>query len=424
MIKDFCSKHFSHFSLSLLYLILQIMMTTSNFFLTPLIISHISPAEFRNWISFNAFASLILLSDWGFLNSYRVDMTVWFAKKRAFPINLWNRALRQMKHSSIVGLFLSLFVGTLGLLILKKFSAQSIIYLIIAVLSYFITLYEHLYILKYQVTGQESKVIRYIIQFRFAEFLLLLLVLYEFGSLFLLFFTVLIIRLLSIAFISTNSSIKNMQYENANSDFSAKLNKKHSLGGLFFVISNVLYANILTLLASKLLNLEEFVVFQIARLIVSPIRMLGSALSVGTGQLDLIRKQRDPQSRKPVYFKYDFFVIFGLVSAAFLICSSGPLLWNGIFHSNPFNQNQILYFLGVLALSDGIIWWYSKDFFNTKSHYRLGFINLTLSLIGLTLIPLSFNIFGLTGIPVSLIVANAFLLALMFSGRGRKWLSQ
>ena len=68
--------------LSGLYLSQSIIVTAGNFVITPLIISRLGNSTYVFWITANAFTSLLLLANWGFLNHFRVVMTNIYTHKR------------------------------------------------------------------------------------------------------------------------------------------------------------------------------------------------------------------------------------------------------------------------------------------------------------------------------------------------------
>lgn len=335
--KIFSTDGYKYFSISYLYLILQIAATGTNFLLTPLMISRTDATQFKGWAIINALGQLMLLSDWGFLNRYRVDMTTYFEKAQKFPRELWSSVLKIMKFSSIFGFLIMTIIGLFSLKLMNYMTGEYALCLILALLSNFATLYEHVFLIKYQSINREDTILRILIVCRINEIALQVIVLLFSGKLIVLYASMLLSRILVLLLISTRKTIREIEIDVSEIKTQMRVFEDQDLSGIFFVISNLIYTNLLTLIVAKILPTNQFIIFQIARLIAAPTRMIGSALAIGTAQKDLrnsfeFSEHQDRNQIKETLAALSFLVSFGLFSSFF-----GPTIWNFFFRLMNWN---------------------------------------------------------------------------------------
>lgn len=411
------------YSVSSLLAILQIVIAASNFIITPLVIGKLGGKSYATWITINAFSGLLLLADWGFLNTFRVRMTGIYIQDKLFVRAIWKKANLYMHFSAVIGVFLLALTIRWGPLKSLDWQGQSLHLFALGLLTAYFTLFEHLYLVKFQILGSELKATSILVVIRTLEGVSQVLLLIIHPSVDLIFVIALIFRLGSLVTLALNGP-KNLKALDSNSLYKTSKFEvlRESTGASMFVLSNVIYANVLTLVLSKVLTTELLIVVQISRMIVSPIKIIGSSVSMGTLQNQLRINLYNSKNSLEINRKTNLYFIYFLLLCAVLISILASPIWK-VFFSNVtgFNQTLVILF-AVQYVFDSLIWVNSREFYNKNRLFKLGLCNLALSSFGVLSIPVFFTHFEILGVPFSLVVFDILLLSAILSLKGRKWL--
>lgn len=411
--------------LSGLYLSQSVIVTAGNFVITPLIISRLGNSTYVFWITANAFTSLLLLADWGFLNHFRVVMTNIYTHTRLFHFGIWKKAVIYVNYSGLViGVILAL---TLRWVPIGKENSvnQFLVLLLLGLLTNFLILLEHLFIMKFQVFNLEARSTSITLIYRVCEVFVQILLLIIHPSIYLVFAVSLIGRTGSlITLVVRAPTIDKQFYSQEKYDASIIRTFQKSVGSLFFVLSNVVYANILTLLLSMILSTSTFTIFQISKMLVAPILMVGSALAIGSTQRLLIKGVLNSSLYDKLRFKELIFPLLLLIGVAVFLLLIAPLVWLNFFATLSDINQKLICLIAFQYIFDSTVWLISRDFYNLNRLIRIGFVNFILSIFAIICVPVVQYQFGIQSIPLILVFFDVVLMFLVIEPRGRKWLLQ
>ena len=420
---QFPKVRFSEYSVPGLHVVLQIVVAISNFIISPMIINNLGTTPYTLWITINAFAGLLLMADWGFLNTFRVSMTEIYLQNNFFAREMWKMVTRTLHFSAAMGV-VALAILLHGMQLIPQDSqSRNILLVIIAILTAYFTLLEHLYIVKYQVLGFEIKSTSILIVDRIFEGIFQIIFLIIHPDLYTIFVLTLIFRFGSFMtlFLCLPRTSHILQ---SNIEYQVSMLKvvKQSTGAFMFVLSNVAYANILTLVLSKMLATEFFIVVQLSRTIVSPIRMIGSSISLGTLQNRLKETFYKRLGSPTLEVRNELHIFYILSISAIILSLASSHIWN-IFFPNISGFNPFLVSLFAFQyVLDSLIWMYSRDFYNANRLFKLGFCNLLLSGVSVLSIPFVNLYLEVVSVPLTLILFDLIFLFLITNQKGKKWL--
>lgn len=411
--------------LSGLYLSQSIIMTAGNFVITPLIISRLGNSTFVFWVTANAYTSLLLLADWGFINHFRVVMTNIYTHTRLFHFGLWKKAVIYMNCCGLV--LAIILVLTLSLVPIRNENSgnQLLVLLLLGLLTSFLTLLEHLFIMKFQVLNLEARSTSITLIYRICEVFVQILLLIIYPSIYLIFIISLMGRTGSLITLAIRApTIEKQFYSQEKNDTTIVKTFQKSIGSLLFVLSNVLYANILTLILSMILSTSTFTIFQISKMIVSPILMVGSALTIGTTQRLLIKGVSNFSLYDKLRLKELILPVFFLFGTALFLLFISPVVWLNLYGASLNLNQKLICWIALQYIFDSLIWLISRDFYNLNHVFRIGLVNFTFSIFALICVPTAVHKFGIQSIPLVLVFFDIMLLFLAIQQRGRKWLLQ
>ncbi len=412
-----------YYSISTIYLALQIVGLASNFVITPLVIAKLGNITYVLWLTVNAFSALILFADWGFLNTFRVKMTEIYLKEQTFPESIWKNAVKYLHISAL----LLTFLLTLSINYFPFFSEYSgyhtRIFLALGFMATYATLYENLYLVKYQIQSSEFNALRIMLISRVFDGVTQVALLLIHPSIYSILISSLFFRIASLGMLK-NCAPKscNSSPDDFANEVTIKVVFKESVGGSMFILSNVVYANILTLVLSFSLPTNLLVNFQLTRMLVSPIRMMGSAIATGTLQQNLKRTHNHLTTRFHSSFS-DTSPSIGLLlitSLSVLIFASH--IWSLFFPNVPNFRQDLLLLLSIQYFLDSFIWLISRNYFNHNRLLKIGMVNLIISLLGVASVQYFANRFSVLGIPLALILCDMILISVIVNPRGRAWL--
>jgi hypothetical protein len=411
--------------LSGLYLSQSIIITAGNFVITPLIISRLGNSTYVFWITANAFTSLLLLANWGFLNHFKVVMTNIYTRTGLFHLGIWKKAVIYMNYSSLViGVILAL---TLRWVPIRNENSENqfLLLLLLGLLTSFLILLEHLFIMKFQVFNLEARSTSITLIYRICEVFVQILLLIIHPSIYLVFAVSLIGRTGSLMTIAIRAPTVDKQlYSQEKHDTSIIRTFQKSIGSLFFVLSNVVYANILILILSMILSTSTFTIFQISKMIAAPILMVGGSLATGSAQRLLIKGVSNSSLYDKLRFKELIFPLLILIGVALFLLLITPLVWLNFFPALSDINQKLICLIALQYIFDSFIWLISRDFYNLNRLFRIGFLNLTLSIFAIICVSIAQNQFSIQSIPLILVFFDVILLFFVIQPRGRKWLLQ
>jgi hypothetical protein len=142
-------------SLSSLHIALQIVTALSNLVITPLLIDKLGLHSYALWVTVNACSGLLLLADWGFLNTFRVNMTKIYIQDKLFVKEIWKKAHLYMHCSAAVAVCLIIFTIPNSQLSSHLWHGRNLAIFEIGFLIAYLTLFEHLFLVKSQILGSE-----------------------------------------------------------------------------------------------------------------------------------------------------------------------------------------------------------------------------------------------------------------------------
>ena len=413
------------YSVSSLLIALQIVTALSNFVITPLVISKLGGHSYALWITVNAFSGLLLLADWGFLNTFRVRMTKIYVQESLFVQAIWKKAFLYMHFSAVIGVCLLAFTIPRSPLNSEHWQGRNLSLFTLGILTAYLTLFEHLFLVKSQILGSELKSTLILVVFRTLEGFTQVLLLIIHPSVYSIFWVSLIFRFGSLFSIAW-SVPRNLKSSILNDPYRTSMGGvlKESVGSSMFVLSNVIYNNVLTLILSKILTTELLVVVQISRMLVSPIRIIGSSISMGTLQYQLQTNLRNAEDYQKFNRRTQLHFFLILLVCAIFISIFASQIWE-VFFSNIFGFSRMLIIMFALQyLLDSMIWLNSRDFYNRNRLLKLGLCNLMLSTFAILSIPFFFTQFDILGVPITLVMFDIIFLSTILSPRGEKWLFQ
>jgi hypothetical protein len=411
--------------LSGLYLSQSIIITAGNFVITPLIISRLGNSTYVFWITANAFTSLLLLANWGFLNHFKVVMTNIYTRTGLFHLGIWKKAVIYMNYSSLViGVILAL---TLRWVPIRNENSENqfLLLALLGLLTSFLILLEHLFIMKFQVFNLEARSTSITLIYRICEVFVQILLLIIHPSIYLVFAVSLIGRtgsLMTLAFRAP--TVDKQLYSQEKHDTSIIRTFQKSIGSLFFVLSNVVYANILILILSMILSTSTFTIFQISKMMAAPILMVGGSLATGSAQRLLIKGVSNSSLYDKLRFKELIFPLLILIGVALFLLLITPLVWLNFFPALSDINQKLICLIALQYIFDSFIWLISRDFYNLNRLFRIGFLNLTLSIFAIICVSIAQNQFSIQSIPLILVFFDVILLFFVIQPRGRKWLLQ
>jgi O-antigen/teichoic acid export membrane protein len=418
-------RQYGTYSLSSLHIALQIVTALSNLVITPLLIDKLGLHSYALWVTVNACSGLLLLADWGFLNTFRVNMTKIYIQDKLFVKEIWKKAHLYMHCSAAVAVCLIIFTIPNSQLSLHLWHGRNLAIFEIGFLIAYLTLFEHLFLVKSQILGSELKSTALLVIFRFSEGVSQILVLVINPSIHLIFLISLVFRFGSLVFIAM-SVPRNLMRSVSNNIYSTSIGGvlKESVGSGMFVLSNVIYNNVFTLILTKVLTIEFLAVVQVSRMLVSPIRIIGSSISLGTLQSQLQRKIRIQEDYPKFGRRTQLHIFYMLLVCAIFVSIFASHVWEILFPKiSGFNQTLIIMF-AFQYLLDSLIWLNSRDFYNRNRLVKLGLSNLLLSTFAIISIPFFYTHFDILGVPFPLIIFDIVFLSIVLSKKGKKWLFQ
>ena len=411
--------------LSGLYLSQSMIITAGNFVITPLIISRLGNSTYVFWITANAFTSLLLLANWGFLNHFKVVMTNIYTRTGLFHLGIWKKAVIYMNYSGLViGVILAL---TLRWVPIRDENSENqfLLLALLGLLTSFLILLEHLFIMKFQVFNLEARSTSITLIYRICEVFIQILLLIIHPSIYLVFAVSMIGRTGSLITLAIRApKVDKQLYSQEKHDTSIIRTFQKSIGSLFFVLSNVVYANILTLILSMILSNSIFTIFQISKMMAAPILMVGGSLATGSAQRLLIKGVSNSSLYDKLRFKELIFPLLILIGVALFLLLITPLVWLNFFAALSDINQKLICLIALQYIFDSTIWLISRDFYNLNRLFRIGFLNLTLSIFAIICVPLAQNQFSIQSIPLILVFFDVILLFFVIQPRGRKWLLQ
>jgi hypothetical protein len=197
-----------------------------------------------------------------------------------------------------------------------------------------------------------------------------------------------------------------------------------SIGSLFFVLSNVVYANILILILSMILSTSTFTIFQISKMMAAPILMVGGSLATGSAQRLLIKGVSNSSLYDKLRFKELIFPLLILIGVALFLLLITPLVWLNFFPALSDINQKLICLIALQYIFDSFIWLISRDVYNLNRLFRIGFLNLTLSIFAIICVSIAQNQFSIQSIPLILVFFDVILLFFVIQPRGRNWLLQ
>jgi len=197
-----------------------------------------------------------------------------------------------------------------------------------------------------------------------------------------------------------------------------------SRGSFLFLLSNIAYANILTLILGAILSNNAFIIFQISKMIMAPVLMISNSLTTGTSQQLLIEGIDDSSYYYKIRFKELIFPVFLLVGTSLFLLLLTPFIWFNFFPNlNDFSL-ELICLISIQYIFDGIVWFLSRDFYSLNRLFRMGLMNFLLSFLGIACIPITLSQFGSQSIPIILIFFDIILLYFVIHPKRRRWLIQ
>ena len=408
-----------------LYLSQSLIMTAGNFVMTPLIISRLGNSTYIFWITANAYTSLLLLADWGFINHFRVLLTNMYTRTRLFHFGIWKKAVIYMNCFGLILAIILVLMLSLVPIRIDNSGNQFLILLLLGLLTSFLVLLEHLFIMKFQVFNLEARSTSITLIYRICEVFVQILLLIIYPSIYLIFTISLMGRTGSLLTLAIRAPTIEKKFDSQEKDDTSIVRTfQKSIGSLSFVLSNVLYANILTLILSMILSTSTFTIFQISKMIVSPILMVGSALTIGTTQGLLIKGVSNFSLFGKLRLKELILPLFFLFSTASFLLLITPVVWLHLYATSHDLNRKLICLIALQYIFDSLVWLMSRDFYNLNRVFRIGLLNFTFSIFAIICVPTAEHQFGIQSVPLVLVFFDIMLLFLAIQPRGRKWLLQ
>ncbi len=411
--------------LSGLYLSQKTIVTVGNFVITPLIISRLGNSSYVFWVSANAFTALLLLADWGFLNHFRVEMTSIYMREKIFHFGIWKQARNFMIYSGLIlGMILALTINWVPIFN-YTLRNQSLILLSFGILTIYLVLFEHLYILRYQVLNQEARSTFITFIYRSCEAFLQILLLIVHPSIYFVFGIPLVGRVGSLLTLTIRApKIDKQLHSREKCDTSMMRAIQKSRGSFLFVLSNVAYANILTLILGAILSASAFTIFQISKMIMAPVLMIASSLTMGTSQQLLIEGIDNSAYYYKIRLKELIFPVFLLIGTVLFLLLLTPFIWINFFPSLGEVNLKLICLISMQYVLDGTVWYLSRDFYVLNRLFRIGLTNFLLSFLGIACIPIALSQLDVQSVPLILIFFDIIFLYFLIHPKRRKWLIQ
>jgi hypothetical protein len=328
--------------------------------LMPFFLINFGPTDYSTWLVVLSYTSFIVLSDFGMSTVIIGRMVIFLEENRLFDLTLWEWFKRK---TIALAIFMTLVVGalfyskytdslTFGFLVSKNsqlFASLS--------LASFVTISQHFWLYRMQVLGQNSPAQRTLTLVRLCEVIVLALLLQINLSISTFAWLFLLCKL--ILFAGFKVSLK--KYSNQTVTRVIPANNSNILSP---VMSNALVttANVISIhgsfiVASAWLSPRDLISLAIARMLTSPIRILGTAITSGALPY-FIRAYHmknlgvDNLQILNLVVRKSLFVVAAI---AVFVSFLGELAWNVIGQKEiDFNQMLVLLFC-ISTLSDSIL---------------------------------------------------------------------
>ena len=387
--------------------------------LTPLFIIRFGQNDYSKWLTMLAYSSFIVLADFG-LSTVIVSKLIFVLENfKAFDNLLW---IWFKRKTLIIAFFMTTIVALFcamkfpfNLTGKNFFDSNAILFMALAVSS-FVTLHQHFWLYKLQIVGLASHGQKRLTAMRSLEIVSIASLLnFDFS---LIAFAWIFVFLKILFFLLLKISNRNLlaKYPNFISNQSTNGLMIPAISNGFITSANVISLHGTLILASTWLGPKALIAIVVARMLTSPIRILGTAFTSASLPF-LIRANHSNSFEKKslrILKLLPKVSILVLLSATCILLAISNTTWNILSHHIiPYNRTLVIMF-ALSTLSDAIL----AIRFQPKISSNSAFVGSVIYLLSTTISTISQRFagiyIGIVAVPICIIIADLITLSYIF----------
>ena len=393
--------------------------------LVPLYISVFSSNDYGIWLLLTSYTSFVVLADFGLSTAIIVKIQ----ENKSGEIHVKNILWSEFKSvTRKIALFICLLVITIVFYYFKSYGHKYhelsfYLFLTFCFLTLSLqTLEQHFILYQYQILDKYDKGMKILFKFRVVEIVITYLaLLMEFKMLFILILISLVRQVFIFIEKRKNFNETFLAEDHSSGNVSNLLKEiwKPAVGNGLISVSILLGIHGTFAVAGFWADSSSLVSIALARMLVSPIRLVSASLAAGSLP-HLIKLDKEAEAVRRIA-NFNFRFALGYLSVVSFIAlgvySSSKLIWTFLSKGiSDFPSTLVLLFVVSVAL-DAICLLRIQFPMAQNSTFRLGVIYLATTCFSLMFQPLLSEYFRLNSVPISNIVADALFLVITLALR-------
>ena len=392
--------------------------------MVPLFIASFGQFGYVTWITINSYTAFILMSDFGILIVATVFLTNSVRSTDTFAIDIWEKCKALTLKLSITIAF-SLFVLYWGINFLFKHNISDaktslLVFVFLAILS-ILTVWQHTILSTFQIFDRYGQGMTLLAVIRIVEVCLVFILLTFKCQIITLSFAYLIIR----SFLTFSLWQKQRKLENFSKrklvrapegTFRALLPPSIGVAALNFASMLGIHGSFLV--STLWLKPGDLIAIAIARMISSPLRLMTTALLIGTFPdfishnsvtLDDVSVVQIERVRSNL--RITFITIILTASTTLILVSH--FIWNFLSRKSLEFPIWLVTLFIIATILDAVIGFVAQEYISKNLAHKIGYIYLVITLFFLALQRPLGLVYHLQAVPVIIILTDVVILALL-----------
>jgi O-antigen/teichoic acid export membrane protein len=390
----------------------------SQLLLVPMFISVFSSHDYGIWLLLSSYSSFVVLADFGLSTAVIVKIDCnppWNSKSNNY---LW---VKYKRITSRIGIFICSLVLITDLLFFRTsdFAFHGVGFYLVITLCFLIislqTLQQHNILYQHQLKNSYNQGMKILFRFRILEFLVTYIGL-------LLRFNMLNLALLITCFRQVLILIQNRfdflvenSFEISSSDLSQNVLKdlwKPALGNGLLSFSVILGIQGTFVVAGTWASPTSLVTLGLARMLVSPIRIVSGSLFQGSlpHLIKIHSKQNSEKFPKNFQLRYNLGYLVTILVTVLIIFTTSKFVWAFLSRGIAVFPSTLVILFIISVVLDAICMLRFQKSMSQNRSLRLGVLYLIATCVSLIAQPIIANFSHLNAVPLSIIIGDLFFL--------------
>jgi hypothetical protein len=395
----------------------------AQFLMVPLFLASLGQSGYATWLTINSYTAFILMSDFGLLVVVTVYLTNSVTSRNVFVSDIWSRCrLLTLRLSVIIATLVFAIYWGIGYFLKGNVSGRKteiIVFIFLAILAIF-SIWQHILLSNFQIHDKYGQAMSYLAIIRLVEVSVICILLTLKIQILELSFAYLVVRGMLTLILWQKLRLVQAHplhvLENAPAGtFRGLINPSIGIAALNFASMLGIHGSFLV--STLWLNPRDLITLAIARMIASPIRMLSSALLIGTFP-DFIKRDmapdRDlhltPLNKARSHFYLVFIAI--VLSTSVIIIFLSPLLWSFLSAGSLDYVISLILLFTVATILDAMIGLLAQAYVSRNQAHKIGYLYLTVTLSLLALQQTLGLAFHLQAVPITIILTDLITITL------------